>query len=244
MLTSQTMTKMQDMKLDGMASRYERMQTDPTSAEMSFDERLAVLVDAEWLHQHNSALQRRLKYARLKQDASIENINWRVQRGLKRPVIEQLATCEWVRYGQNCIITGATGLGKSWLACALAQKACREGYRALYQYAPRLFRDMLAAEVDGSFTRFVRKIARFDLLIIDDWGLEIVDRAQYRSMLELLDERCGRGSVLITSQYPVDQWHRHIGDPTIGDAILDRLVHNAYTIELKGERSMRDEHPD
>jgi DNA replication protein DnaC len=243
MLTEHTLTKLQDMKLDGMASGYERLQADPASAEMSFEERFAVLVDNEWLHQQNRALTRRLNYARLKQDASIENIDWRAKRGLHRSVVDQLATCEWIRYGQNCIIIGATGLGKSWLGCALGQKACRDGYRALYQYAPRLFRDMLAAEVDGSFTRFVRKIARIDLLIIDDWGLETVERAQYRSMLELLDERCGRGSVLITSQYPLARWHEHIGDPTIGDAILDRLVHNAYTIELKGERSMREKRP-
>jgi len=244
MLTDQTLTKLQDLRLEGMAAGYERLQADPASAEMSFEERLAVLVDNEWLHQQNRALARRLEYARLKQDASIENINWRVQRGLQRPVIEQLATCEWIRYGQNCIVTGATGLGKSWLACALAQKACREGYKALYHYAPRLFRDMLAAQVDGSFTRFVRKVARIDLLVIDDWGLETVERAQYRNLLELLDERSGHGSVLITSQYPVAEWHQHIGDPTIGDAILDRLVHNAYTIQLKGERSMRDKRPD
>ena len=240
MLTDQTLTKLQDMKLQGMVSGYERLQSDPAAAEMSFEERFAMLVDSEWVHQQNSALQRRLNYARLKQQASIENIDWRADRGLQRSVIDQLATCEWIRYGQNCIITGATGLGKSWLACALAQKACRNGYRALYQYAPRLFRDMLAAEVDGSFTRFVRKLARIDLLVIDDWGLEAVERTQYRSMLELLDERCGKGSVLITSQYPVGEWHSHIGDPTIGDAILDRLVHNAYTLQLKGKKSMRE----
>lgn len=241
MLTEQTSNKLRDMKLNGMAACYERMQADPASAQMSFPERFAMLVDSEHLDQQNRALTRRLNYASLKQDASIEAINWRVRRGIDRAVIEQLSTCEWIRYGQNCIITGATGLGKSWLACALAQKACREGYRVLYQYCPRLFRDMLAAEADGSFTRMVRRMARIDLLVIDDWGLEAVERAQYRSLLELLDERCGSGSVLITSQFPVDEWHRNIGDPTVGDAILDRLVHTAYHIKLKGDRSMRDE---
>lgn len=240
MLTEQTFTKLRDMKLTGMAMAYERMQADPGSAELSFEERFAMLVDSEYLDQQNRALTRRLHYAKLKQDASIEAINWRVPRGIDRAVIDQLSTCEWIRYGQNCIITGATGLGKSWLACALAQKACREGYRALYQYCPRLFRDMLAAEADGSLTRMIRRMARIDLLVIDDWGLEAVERAQYRSLLELLDERSGSGSVLVTSQYPVEQWHEKIGDPTVGDAILDRLVHTAYHIKLKGERSMRD----
>lgn len=240
MLTDQTLTKLQDMKMDGMLAACERLRNDPAACELSFDERFAMLVDSEWVHQQNRALGRRLGYARLKQQASIENIDWRAPRGLKREVIEQLSSCAWIRYGQNCIITGATGLGKSWLACALAEKACREGYRALYQYAPRLFREMLAAEVAGTFTKLVRKLAKVDLLVIDDWGLESVDRIQYRALLEVLEERCGSGSVLITSQYPDTEWHSHIGDPTVADAILDRVVHNAYKIKLKGERSMRE----
>ena len=241
MLTDQTLTKLSDMKLNGMASAYEQQRRDASITELDFDERFGMLVDHEWLDQQNRALTRRLKYAGLKQNASLEDIDWRADRGLKRSVIDQLSSSQWVRYGQNCIITGATGLGKSWLACALAQKACRDGFRAFYSYAPRLFRELLAAEADGSFTRLVRKLTRIDLLIIDDWGLEVVKRSQYRSLLELLDERHGHGSVLITSQYPVGQWHERIGDPTIADAILDRLVHNAHSIELKGKESMR--HP-
>ncbi len=240
MLTEHTLTKLQDMKLAGMLASYERMQADPRSCDLAFEERFAMLVDGEWLHQQNRALARRLGQACLRQQASIENIDWRAPRGLKPAVVDQLATCDWIRYGQNCIITGATGLGKSWLACALAEKACREGYRTLYQYAPRMFREMLAAEVGGTFTKLVRKLARVDLLVIDDWGMETAERHQYRALLEVLDERCGSGSVLVTSQYPDSSWHAHIGEPTVADAILDRLVHNAYKIQLKGERSMRE----
>jgi len=214
MLTEQTFNKLRDMKLNGMAACYERMQTDPASAQMSFQERFAMLVDSEHLDQQNRALIRRLNYASLKQDASIEAINWRVHRGIDRAVMDQLSTCEWIRYGQNCIITGATGLGKSWLACALAQKACREGYRVLYQYCPRLFRDMLAAEADGSFTRMVRRMARIDLLIIDDWGLEAAERAQYRSLLELLDEGAPpQGQLILLNLVDFDMLWGHRCDP-------------------------------
>jgi DNA replication protein DnaC len=240
MMTDQTATKLTDMKLHGMAAAYERQRGDPTSADLSFDERFAMLVDGEWHHQRDRALQRRLNYAKLKQNACIEDIDWRVERGLERAVIDQLSTSQWVRYGQHCIITGATGMGKSWLACALAQKACRDGFRARYAYSPRLFREMLAAEVDGTFTRLVRRLGRIDLLLVDDLLLESVKPAQYRAFLELLDERHGTRSVLITTQYPVPQWHERIGDPTVADAICDRLVHNAYSIRLKGEKSMRE----
>jgi DNA replication protein DnaC len=150
-------------------------------------------------------------------------------------VIDQLAAGDWLTYGQNCIITGRTGVGKSYLACALAQKACRDGHRTLYCYAPRLFRELVAAQADGSFPALLKKIARTRLLVIDDWGLEKGASAQYRDFLEILDERQGTGSTLITSQYKTDRWHELIGDSTVADAILDRLIHNAHRIDLDGE---------
>ena len=233
-----TMDKLASMRLDGMAEAYERQRADPASAEMSFDQRFAMLVESHWLHESNRAQQRRLAAAKLRQHASVEDIDWRHPRGLTRELIAQLSTSEWVRYGQNCLITGATGLGKSWLACALAQKACRDGFRALYTYSPKLFRDLLAANADGSLSKLVRRLGKLDLLIIDDWGMEVAKRSQYRDFLELIDERHGRGATLVTSQYPPGKWHETIGDPTVADAILDRLVHRAYRIDLRGE-SMR-----
>jgi DNA replication protein DnaC len=233
-----TMEKLAGMHLEGMADAYERQRTDPGSAELSFDQRFGMLVESHWVYERNRAQKRRLEAAKLRQNASIEDIDWRRPRGLTRELIGQLSSCEWIRYGQNCLITGATGLGKSWLACALAQKACRDGFRALYAYSPKLFRDLLAANTDGTLSRLIRRMSRIDLLIIDDWGMEVAKRNQYRDFLELIDERHGRNATLITSQYPSGKWHEIIGDPTVADAILDRLVHGAYRIELQGE-SMR-----
>ena len=237
-----TADKLRTMRLVGMAEAYDRQRTDPTSAELSFDQRLALLVESQWIHEDNRALQRRLAYAKLRHNASIEQINWRHPRRLSRELIDQLRTSEWVRHGQNCLITGATGIGKSWLACALAQKACRDGYRTLYLYSPKFFRELLAANADGSLTKMVRRLGRLDLLVVDDWGMEVAKRAQYRDFLELVDERHGRTATLITSQYPPENWHDIVGDPTVGDAIVDRLTHEAYRIDLVG-KSMRGNDP-
>jgi DNA replication protein DnaC len=171
----------------------------------------------------------------LRQSACIEDIDYRHHRGLQRSVIDQLAASDWVQYGQNCIITGSTGLGKSYLACALAQKACRDGYRTLYYYAPKLFRELQVCQGDGSLPALLKKIARTRLLIIDDWGLEKASPSQYRDILEILDDRHGLSSTLITSQYPTTRWHELVGDATVADAILDRLVHGAHRIDLSGE---------
>ena len=163
----------------------------------------------------------------------LEDIDFRHPRGLKRAAIDQLASCEWIRHQRHGLITGPTGVGKSYLACALAHKACREGFRALYYYGPKLFRELNLAQADGSLTRFLKKLARSTLLVVDDWGLTPLQPDQYRLFLEILDDRTG--ATLLTSQYPVNTWHELIGDPTIGDAILDRVLHNAFKIELKGE---------
>ncbi len=239
MLTEQTVTKLRSMRMDGMAEAYAAQRQDPSMGEMGFDERLAMLVERQWLHQQNQALERRLRSARLRHHACVEDINWQHPRGLKRTAIEHLSTSEWIRYGQHCLITGPTGSGKSWLACALGQKACRDGYTSRYCYCPRLFRDLLAAQVDGTLTKALRRLSRVDLLIIDDWGMAVAKRTEYRDFLELLDDRQGTRSLLITSQYPVASWHELVGEPTVADAIMDRLVHNAHIIELGG-KSLRD----
>ncbi len=238
MLHEQTMHKLYAMKFSGMAEAYEEQLQQSQIGDLSFEDRFSMLVERQWIWKENRALTRRLKYAGLKLDACIEDIDYRHPRGLKRSTIEQLVTCEWIKYHRNCIITGPTGAGKTFIGCALAHQACREGYRSLYFYVPKLFRELAMAHVDGRITKLLKKIANVAVLVIDDWGLATIKRHQYRDFLEILDDRHGSGSTLITSQFPISSWHELIGDPTVADAILDRLVHNAYVIELKGE-SMR-----
>jgi DNA replication protein DnaC len=238
MLAEHTVTKLNAMRLDGMAEAYmsQRKNTDVLS--LDFEERFGMLVESQWLYQENRALERRLKTAKLKINASIEDINWRKPRNLDREMINRLASSEWIRYSQNCIITGPTGVGKSFIACALGQKACRDGHKVLYLYAPKLFRELLSARATGMLDKLIRKLSRMDLLVIDDWGLESAKQIQYRDFLEVLDERYGNGAVVISSQYPLNDWHELIEDKTVADAILDRIAHNSYNIEMKGD-SMR-----
>jgi len=238
MLHEPTMHKLYAMKLNGMAGAYEEQLQQSQMGELSFEDRFTLLVERQWIWKENRALTRRLKYAGLKLDACIEDIDYRHPRGLKRSTIEQLAACEWVKYHRNCIITGPTGAGKTFIGCALAHQACREGHRALYFYVPKLFRELTMAHVDGRITKLLKKIEKATVLVIDDWGLATLKHHQYRDFLEILDDRHGSGSTLITSQFPTSSWHDLIGEPTVADAILDRLVHNAHKIELKGE-SMR-----
>jgi DNA replication protein DnaC len=235
MLLEPTINKLQAMKLTGMVEALEEQRRTAEMASWSFEDRLAMLVERQWLWKENRTMKTRLKFAKLRQSACIEDIDYRHHRGLQRSVIDQLAASDWVQYGQNCIITGSTGLGKSYLACALAQKACRDGYRTLYYYAPKLFRELQVCQGDGSLPALLKKIARTRLLIIDDWGLEKASPSQYRDILEILDDRHGLSSTLITSQYPTTRWHELVGDATVADAILDRLVHGAHRIDLSGE---------
>ena len=238
MLMTQTLEKLRALRLEGMAQALEEQRHQNDIVPLSFEDRLTLLVERQWLWKENRALATRLKNAQLKISASLEDLDYRATRGLKRAQIDQLRACPWVQEHRNCLITGPTGSGKTYLACAVGAQACRQGYRTLYLYAPKLFRALETARADGSLLPLLKKLARSPLVIVDDLGIASVPGKLYREFLEMLDDRQGQGATLITSQFPISQWHEIIADPTVADAILDRLVHNAYRIELKGE-SMR-----
>ena len=235
MLYEQTVARMDAMNLNGMAVALDEQRQQTSISELDFEERLGMLIERQWLWQQNRALARRLQTAKLKLNACLEDIDYRHKRGLRRDTIEQMVAADWVGCHRNGIITGPTGTGKTYLACALAQQACRDGFRALYYYAPKLFRDLRTAQLDGSLVRLLRRLARTRLLVIDDWGMEKAEPHEYRGFLEMLDDRHDIGATLITSQFAVAVWHELIGDATVADAILDRLVHSAYRIELSGD---------
>ena len=235
MLNHQTMEKLTALHLEGMAQALEEQRRQADISQLDFEERLALLVERQWLWRENRALAARLHRAQLKVAACLEDVDYRHPRGLKRAQIEQLRASQWVGQHRNCLITGPTGCGKTYLACALAHQACRDGHRVCYYYAPKLFRELQNAQADGSLLQMLKKLARAALVVIDDFGVAAVTGKQYRDLLEILDDRHGLGATLITSQFPVDQWHGVINDATVADAILDRLVHNAYRLDLKGE---------
>jgi len=241
MLHHPTLEKLQALRLMGMYKALTEQMNMPEIETLGFEERLGLLADRELTERQDRRLQTCLRQAKLKQNACIEDLDYRAPRGLDKALMLQLSTCRWVHEGLNLIINGPTGAGKTWIACALAQKACREGFTALYLRLPRLFEDLALAHGDGRFTKLMASFAKTNLIILDDWGLTKFTAEQRRDLLELLDDRHGNRSTLVTSQVPVDHCHEVIGEPTLGDAILDRLVHNAYRINLKGE-SMRKRH--
>ncbi len=238
MLNHPTLDKLHELRFTGMVKALTEQMALPDIGELSFEERLGLLVDREMTEREDRRLTTRLRQAKLKQNACIEDIDFKQPRGLDKSLILDLAQCQWIRKHLNLLITGPTGVGKTWVACALAQKACREGFTSLYLRLPRLLQELPIAKGDGTYTRLMNRLAKVDVLILDDWGLSKLIAEQRRDLLEILEDRHDNRSTIVTSQLPLDQWHHIIGDPTLADAILDRLVHNAYKINLKGE-SMR-----
>jgi len=234
MLTHPTLDKLQALKFTGMATALAEQMQMPDIAELSFEERLGLLIDREATERDNRRLSSRLRRAKLKHNAALEDIDYRHPRGLDKSLIQSLAVCQWVKEHLNILLTGPTGVGKTWLACALAQKACREGYTILYLRLPRLLQEMAIAKGDGRYPKLLATLAKTDVVILDDWGLAKLTAEHRRDLLEILEDRHGTRSTLVTSQFPIEKWHDVIGDPTLADAILDRLVHNAYKINLKG----------
>jgi DNA replication protein DnaC len=236
MLNQQTLHKLFVMRLNGMADAFRQQLEQPDVSGLSFEERFGMLVDRQWSWKEDRALARRLRTSRLKSSASVEDIDYQTPRGLDRPLLRSLtAESEWVKQHLNILLTGATGVGKSWLAAALAHKACRDGYTAYYARSAQLFRELALAHADGSFGRLLRRLSQTDVLIVDDWAMAPLTDTERRDVLEIFDDRYQTRSTILTSQLPVASWHAQIGDPTIADSILDRLVHHAHRIELKGE---------
>ena len=239
MLVHPTVERLRALGLVAMADALVALQNNAEAADLSHADWLGLLVDQEASFRDNRRLSRRLTTARLRQAATIENVDFRTARGLDRGQFQALATSQWLRDHNHLAIVGPTGTGKTWLACALGHKACRDGYAVLYRRASRLFADLAQARGEGRLARLMTSLERINLIIIDDWGPEPLSAEQRRDLLEIVDDRYDKGSLLITSQVPVAQWHDIIGDPTLGDAILDRVVHNAHRIELKGESLRR-----
>lgn len=248
MLTQPTIEKLNAMRLSAMADAFREQMTRPDMAPLSFEERFGLLVDHQMMAIENRKLKNRLKTAKLRLSASIEDLEFRSGRGMDRSQIISLTTNQWVRSCHNIFITGPTGAGKSYLACALAQKAARDGHTVLYQRLPRLLDDLTIARHDGRYHKLMSSLAKYEVLVLDDLLISPISREEQRELLEIIEDRYGRKATIVTSQLPLKAWHDAMQDPTLADAILDRLVHNAYKVELRGEsmrkkRSTLDQNP-
>lgn len=236
MLMQPTLEQLYGMRLNGMADAFRRQLEDPAASELTFEERFALLVESQWTWKESRALTRRLALAKLKQQACLEDIDFRHPRGLERARWMSLAhESAWLRRKQNVVLVGPSGIGKSFLACALAQRACRDGFSALYTRAPQLFRQLHAARAEGRLSLLLAKLAKIDALVVDDFALAPLSELERRDFLDICDDRYRLRSTILTSQLPTDRWHGPIGDPTVADSILDRMVHHAHRFELQGE---------
>ena len=242
MLAQQTLEKLGDLRLRGLAQAYQEQLEGHDVSGLSFDDRFGLLVDREWVLRQERRTRSRLVKAKLKHQACREDTDYRHARGLKKAVMLDLYGCQWVRAKRNLILTGPTGIGKTWLACALANAACREGFTAHYARVPRLVHELVLARADGSYLKQLTRLAKTDLLILDDWGLSPLEGEGLHMLLEVVDDRAGIRSTGVTSQLPVEKWHDMMGDPTVADALLDRLLGTAQQIRLKGD-SLRRERP-
>lgn len=240
MLNNPTTDKLIELKLTGMFKALKQQAEMPELGKLSFEERLGLLVDAEYSERQSDQLTKRLRVAHLRHAACVEDLDFQQTRGLDRRLIGQLATCDWVKEGLNVLITGKTGVGKTYLACALAHKACRLGHTCLYIRAPRFFQDLTVSKVKGTYTQYLARLSKFDVLVLDDFALVPVTEEQSRDLLEVTDDRCGKSSLIIAAQLPVDNWYQTFANKTLADAILDRVVHQSYKLSLEGESKRKD----
>lgn len=238
MLQHPILDKLYQLRLPGMLKGLREQMENPECSSLSFEERFGLLLDREEMMRSNSRLTARLQRAKLRLPATMEDVDYQQPRSLDKAKILSLASCSWLHSHDNCLITGPTGCGKSYLACALGHQACREGFHVLYLRVPKLFQDLVLAKADGRYGKILVSFSQYDLLILDDWGTAVLTDEQRKDLFEILEDRYDRRSTLVTSQIPPNHWHEIIGDPTLADAILDRLIHNAHYIVLKGD-SMR-----
>ena len=238
MMTQQTIDKLHDMKLTAMADAFAEQMGKPDLGELNFEDRLAMLVDRQWTFNEDRRMTRLLRTAKLRDSACIENVDFKTPRALDKSLVVRLASSDWIKKAQNVIVLGPTGVGKTYLVCAIANSACRNGFAAIYKRAPRLYQEVAIARADGSYPKLMNRLSKIKVLIVDDFCIAPMTDPERRDLLEVLEDRQSISSTIIATQVPVENWIEHIGDPTLADAILDRLVHNAHRINLKGE-SMR-----